>query len=117
MDINLGEKIKILRVSRGITQAELGEKINVKRNTISQWEKNERTPSFEKIVELSKVLGVTLDYFDNKPIDQTLFELLSKLSMYFNAQGIPEADKDAAYRDIMQLYLKSKEIKKEQNTK
>ena len=36
--MGVGEKIKFLRKSMGLTQTELGEKVGVKKNAVSKWE-------------------------------------------------------------------------------
>ena len=45
-----------------MTQEQLAEKLNVSRQSISKWESGQVIPEVEKIVELSKVFNVTLDY-------------------------------------------------------
>jgi len=59
MSINakdLGEKIRIARVTLGITQQELADAINVRRPYISALERGARTPSLNVISLLSEVL-------------------------------------------------------------
>lgn len=50
-----------LRKQKGWSQEELGEKINVSRQTISKYESGLSTPEMEKIIELSKVFGISID--------------------------------------------------------
>lgn len=45
-----------------MTQEQLAERLNVSRQSISKWESGQVIPEVEKIVELSKVFNVTLDY-------------------------------------------------------
>lgn len=58
----IGDRIKLKRKELGLTQAELGAKINVTDRAVSKWEQNEGNPDMSLIADLAKVLGVTLDY-------------------------------------------------------
>lgn len=106
---DLGQKIKHLRTMRKLTQHDVAEKMGVARNTVSQWETGERKMSAEQLIKFAKIVHVTMDYFDETPLDENLFDLLGKLSIFFSDNDIPAADKDKTYQDIMRLYLKSKE--------
>lgn len=50
-------KLRELREQKGLTQAEVGERIGVKGNTISQWEAGTRRPSPEKAKKIAEELG------------------------------------------------------------
>ena len=60
--MEFAEKLIALRKSRELTQEQLAEQINVSRQSISKWESGQVIPEVEKIVELSKVFDVTVDY-------------------------------------------------------
>ncbi len=45
-----------------MTQEQLAERLNVSRQSISKWESGQVIPETEKIVALSRVFDVTLDY-------------------------------------------------------
>jgi len=59
--MNFGEKLTKLRKQKGLSQEELGYELNVTRQTISKWELGQTTPEMEKLVEMSRVFGVTVD--------------------------------------------------------
>ena len=61
-DMSLGEKIKELRKSRGMSQEELAEQINVSRQAISKWELDASLPDIDNIVQLSRLFAVSIDY-------------------------------------------------------
>ena len=63
--MSLGEKITALRKSRGMSQEQLGEHLGVSRQAVSKWELNESVPDVDKVVQLSKLFGVTTDYLIN----------------------------------------------------
>lgn len=64
--MNFGEKLTSLRKQKGLSQEELGYKLNVTRQTISKWELNQTTPEMDKLVEMSKIFGVTIDVLTNE---------------------------------------------------
>lgn len=62
----VGNKLKELRISKGLTQNTFAKKFFVKENTISNYEKGVRTPSVEFLMQVCKEFGLTLDYFEEK---------------------------------------------------
>ena len=58
----LGSRIAFLRKKHGFSQAELAEKIGVSPGAISNYEQGKRTPSCEKLLTLSKVFDVSVQY-------------------------------------------------------
>ena len=59
--MNFSEKLISLRKAKGLSQEELGEKLNVTRQTVSKWELGQTTPEMSKLVEMSKLFDVSLD--------------------------------------------------------
>lgn len=60
--MNLADKIIQLRKKKGWSQEELAEMINVTRQSVSKWESRASMPDLDKIVRLSEIFGVTVDY-------------------------------------------------------
>lgn len=58
---NLGEKIWRLREERGLSQEALAEKLDVSRQTVSNWENDKATPDAYKLRQLCEALGVSAD--------------------------------------------------------
>ena len=107
---DIGSKIKQIRQHRHLTQQEVAEKMGVSRNYISQWESGTRRINADQLIQYAKIVGVTLDYFNDNSAERTLFQTMAQLDQLFMDASVPEADKDKAYQDIMKVYLKSKEI-------
>lgn len=64
----LGHRIRILRLNMGLTQKELGEKVNLSQSGIYQLE-SDKCLQTRKIAAFSRVFGVPpeeLDTYDNK---------------------------------------------------
>jgi len=62
MSKNVGATIKSLRKSKGLTQYELGEILNVSDKTISKWELGQGYPEITQFPNLAKTFGVSIDY-------------------------------------------------------
>ena len=60
--MNLADKIIQLRKKQGWSQEELAEKVNVTRQSVSKWESSASVPDLDKIVKLSEIFKVTIDY-------------------------------------------------------
>lgn len=59
--MKLGENIYRLRKAKGLSQERLAEKINVTRQTISNWELGETAPNPEQLIMLSKEFAASID--------------------------------------------------------
>lgn len=75
--MKLGENIFNLRKKQGLSQEQLGEKINVTRQTISNWELGETQPNPEQLKLLSKELKVSIDELLDNDVQAFLVEKIS----------------------------------------
>ncbi|MBP3666212.1 MAG: helix-turn-helix transcriptional regulator [Clostridia bacterium] len=58
----LNERIRKLRLERGWSQVELAKKLNVTKQSVSNWENDNIQPSIEMLIKLAKVFAVSTDY-------------------------------------------------------
>ena len=58
----IGARIRQLRLSAGMTQRDLAQRINVGNTTLSQYESGARVPSDEVKIKIASVFGVSVDY-------------------------------------------------------
>lgn len=61
MCMTFNDKLTELRKAKGWSQEQLGETVNVSRQTVSKWELGLTTPEMEKLIELSDIFGITID--------------------------------------------------------
>lgn len=59
---DFGLNLKNLRKERKWTQKKLAGQLNVAVNTIIRWERNYEYPSLKRLIELSEIYHVSLDY-------------------------------------------------------
>ena len=102
----IGKKIKILRKTRGLTQEQLAEKVNVKRATISNYEIGRRSPHIKELEEIAEALNVGLDYFGFG--GSAAVDLVARAKVLFESD-ISAEEKAKAYKEIMKLYLEIEE--------
>lgn len=82
---SLGHNIAMLRNKRGLSQAQLAEKLGIGTSTLGMYETDKREPSYETLVAIA-------DFF-NKSVD----ELLGRNSKLNSSNDIPtDADLDKA---------------------
>ena len=58
----IGERIKALRESSGMSQAELARKLSISRSSVNAWESGLSAPTAVYIIELAKLFHSTTDY-------------------------------------------------------
>ena len=58
--------LKYMRIKNNIKQEELAKKLNVKSNTISQYETSNRQPTFETIEKIADICDYDIYFIDRK---------------------------------------------------
>ena len=58
----LGTRIAELRAVRGWTQVDLAKRLNVTKQTVSNWENENIQPSIEMLVRLANLFHTSTDY-------------------------------------------------------
>jgi len=61
-DNYLGKTIKELRLEEGISQRELGKRLNVCNQTVSFWEGGQREPDLDTLLKIAKYFQVSTDF-------------------------------------------------------
>jgi transcriptional regulator with XRE-family HTH domain len=116
-DVNFGQKLRKLRVERGLTQQELAERLGYKTNSyISDVERGHFIPSGEKLKKIAKALEVPFKVLEDMLLESKLEALGIKepelLSLFKDIPSLPEEDKKA----IINAYLKVKERRRKRKT-
>ena len=58
----LGNRIKEIRLAFGWSQVELARRLNISKQTVSNWENDNIQPSVEMLIALSEVFRVSTDF-------------------------------------------------------
>lgn len=59
--MEVGSKLKNARINSGLTQEKVAEKIQVSRQTISNWENGKSYPDVISVIQLSDLYSISLD--------------------------------------------------------
>jgi transcriptional regulator with XRE-family HTH domain len=70
ISMQIGIKIKSLRLQKGLTQEELGERTDLSKGYISQLERDLTSPSIETLFSILEVLGTTPKEFFNDEVKE-----------------------------------------------
>ena len=74
MNIDIGLKLKELRILKGLTQEELADRAELSKGFISQLERNLTSPSIATLTDILQCLGSTLsEFFYEPPEEQIVF--------------------------------------------
>ena len=94
--MTIGEKICKLRVSAGISQEQLAEKIEVSRQSVSKWEMDQALPQIDKVLQLAELFNLSTDeLLQNKISINTKATGEKRQNKYFGTDGFRgEANKD-----------------------
>lgn len=72
MTIEVGGKIKALRMLRGLTQKELADRCELSKGFISQLESDQAAPSLETLSDILDVLGISMSDFFSEEDNETI---------------------------------------------
>lgn len=90
--MTLGNRIKAARKKAKLTQKEVGAHFGISSQAVSQWERDEVVPEFDKLGKLGKVLKIPADWLlsgSGPPPDQDeIVALLDRLDLASRRQAL-----------------------------
>ena len=95
----LADKIVTLRKKAGWSQEELAQQLNVTRQSVSKWEGAQSIPDMEKILQMSRIFGVTIDFLLKDEME--------------TAEAAPETETAAARRVTMEEAFRYLELRRQ----
>lgn len=107
MNDSIGQKLRLLRKEKRMTQQELADALQIKRATVSNYEIGRRSPHLSELRRIAEYFGVGLDYFGMVQTDDVL-DLIARAKAVFDNESIPTEKKEEVYRELMKLYLNLK---------
>lgn len=109
--MTFGEKLQKLRKENHWTQEQLAEQIDVSRQALSKWELDTALPDTENIIKLSKIFGLSTDYFlleeeqEEKQIDLRKNRVFVILSSCFTGIAFSGLIALGIYASINRTYI------------
>lgn len=77
--MNMGEKIRMHRLRRSMTQERLSQSVGVTAQAVSKWESGQSYPDITLLPELAAVLGVSIDELFESSQEQHLTRIEAML--------------------------------------
>ena len=72
--MNIGNRLKELRIIKGLTQEELADRAELSKGFISQVERNLTSPSIATLMDILQCLGTSIgEFFNESPDEQIVF--------------------------------------------
>lgn len=99
--MEIGNKIKQLRQKSGLTQEQLGSRLNVSPQSISKWETGVTMPDISLLPLISSELGVTIDEL----FDLTVDEKLQRIERRLDVEDVLSDELFIEYEDLLKLQL------------
>lgn len=93
--VNFGEKLRNLRIKNKLTQEQLANKLRLTKSIISAYENGLRMPSYDILINLSKIFDVSTDYLLGNVNPQSI-----------DLSGLNAEEKDAILKVIELLRTK-----------
>jgi len=86
--MKLQDKLYQLRKSKGMSQMELAEAINVSRQAISKWENGTALPTIDNFLSLSRLYEVSVDYLvDDEAEKETDIPVVKATAGYYKQKN------------------------------
>lgn len=63
---SFGEKLRVLRTDKGLSQIALAKELNVSKSVISLWELDGSDPTLSNLIKISDFFGVSIDFLAGK---------------------------------------------------
>ena len=72
--MDIGNKLKQLRILKGLTQEELADRAELSKGYISQLERDLTSPSIATLMDILQCLGTSIgEFFNEEPEEQVVF--------------------------------------------
>lgn len=72
--MNLAEKLTVQRKKSGMSQEQLADRLGITRQSVSKWEAGSSIPEISKLVAISEIFQVSLDYLLKDYLDEESLE-------------------------------------------
>lgn len=130
--MQFGEKLKKLRLEKGLSQLQLSQLLEVSLKTISKYEVENTRPRYRKTYErLGEIFQVDINYLLTDEEDFLLLakekygyhgakqakQLVENVVGLFAGAELPEEDKDALFQVLQQAYWEAKMENKKYRSK
>ncbi|MEN6349540.1 MAG: helix-turn-helix transcriptional regulator [Syntrophomonas sp.] len=101
---NIGERIKLLRTKRKLSQADLARILGVSRSAISSYENGTRKPDQDTLIGIASCFQVSVDYLlgcDTSQYETPGFTpVLKEIGILLNSSSLPPSEKEIIINEV-----------------
>lgn len=110
-----GERLKILRTKKRLSQKELTERLNLNRSTYARYETSTTQPDYDTLKKLAEFHGVTIDYIlghetkdidsmSDEEIDEEIKEIMKEVNVWYKNEPEDKREKLEMLRKIIKTF-------------
>ena len=105
----LGERLRELRRSKSLTQAQLAEKIGVGKTTITGYEQNNREPNVLNIIKIAQALDVSCGELigDMVPSSRTIARTSDEITLLHKYRDLGSEEKKYVHQTLDMIINKT----------
>ena len=92
--MTFGERLTMVRKRKGLSQADVGKKININGDAYGRYERSEVRPTIEMAVKIAEALEVSLDYLVGKTDTELDNATLKRLQ---DVTRLPDKEKEHVF--------------------
>ena len=111
-DTGFAERLRKLRIQKGISQVQLAKQTNINNNYISKYERGDAIPEVKNLKSLAEALEVSVDYlYDGIEEDAAIADFQDKdfLEIFKKAEALADNDKEVI-KKLITAFLMQKEF-------
>lgn len=97
----LNENMKAIRKSKGLSQQELADKLNIVRQTVSKWEQGLSVPDSDMLIALSEVLETPVSTLLGETVIETEADPIKTISEKLEAINLQLAQRKSTRRKMI----------------
>lgn len=99
----IGNKLKMLRLKRGLKQGELAKLLGLSASAVGMYEQNRREPDYKTLLMYADIFGVSVDYIISEN-DEESHELVPEIRKFMLSQdALMFNGKQLSDKDIEQI--------------
>lgn len=98
-----GKRLKELRTNMGLTQKQLGDLANVTKVSICGYEKGNRTPNIETLIDLANILNTTPNYLLDSEVSAKVMEDVEEYSVSISSDDMKILKELKKYPELYNL--------------
>lgn len=111
MKYEIGKRLRLIRDKKGITQAELGEKLGIQFQHVSKYERGATVPTWENLIKLMEIYDVNINWLLTGKGSMFLSPVTYSIPEESNLNLIKDLNSDSQIDEIVEELRNDFELK------